>query len=152
MMKVFLFFTSASSWCSISSLGARPWRLHSLDFTMIGSCPNDCLIIPLGTPLTDQLTSAWPQNTQREHKEGLGSATPNNTSMLRYLGSLCKASACRTTSFPLYVHLLPLHSAGYTRRSLQIPPLATVGLWIAASTNDRLILSPLYRNSKGGMA
>lgn len=36
-----------------------PCRLHILDFTMIGSWPKDCLMMPLGTPLIDQLTSAW---------------------------------------------------------------------------------------------
>lgn len=51
--------TSASSWCSTSSLGVRPRRLHNWDFTMIGKWPRDCLTMPLGTPLTDQLMSAW---------------------------------------------------------------------------------------------
>lgn len=32
-----------------------------------------------------------------------------------------------TTSFPLYVQRLPLHSAGNTRTSLLIPPLAIAG-------------------------
>lgn len=33
-----------------------------------------------------------------------------------------------TTSFPLYEHLLPRHSAGNTLISLQMLPLATTGL------------------------
>lgn len=67
--------TSASSWCSINSFGERPWRLHSLDFTMMGTCPNDCLTIPLGTPLTDQLTSAC----VHKHKGNRGAHVSNTS-------------------------------------------------------------------------
>lgn len=95
-------FTSASSWCSINSLGERPWRLHSLDFTMMGTCPNDCLIIPLGTPLTDQLTSVC-VHKHKGNKEGLMAAKQACGDILVYCAIhqpvLPLAFLCMCTSF-----------------------------------------------------
>lgn len=59
---------------------------------------------------------------------------------------------CLTTSFPLYEHFLPRHSAGNTLVSLHTFPLATTGLYMVASTKARLILSFFTVNSRGGMA
>lgn len=80
--------TSASSWCSTSSLGVKPHRLQSLDFTMMGSWPKDCLMMPLGTPLIDQLTSACSDRTMKAfpHTHALDS--------LRRLSNLPPAFLC----------------------------------------------------------
>lgn len=127
--------TSASSWCSTSALGVKPHRLQSLDFTMMGSWPKDCLMMPLGTPLIDQLTSAWGDRKMK--------AFPRTCT--RFFKTPLKL----TTSFPLYEHLLPLHSAGYTFMSLQMLPLATMGLYMVASTKPMLSLSFFTVNSRG---
>lgn len=63
----------------------------------------------------------------------------------------CPPTASLTTSFPLYEHLLPLHSAGYTFTWLHTLPLATAGLRMVASTKDRLTVSFLTMKSSGRM-
>lgn len=76
-----------------------PCRLHILDFTMIGSWPKDCLMMPLGTPLIDQLTSAWVDanhNQLKKRPEVLSCSHPQFRSLVGQ--SLSLALPCLDTS------------------------------------------------------
>lgn len=110
-------------------------RLQSLDFTMMGSWPKNWLMMPLGTPLIDQLTSACCDAKWKK--------------IPRTCTCFFKTPSTLTTSLPLYVHFLPLHSAGYTFMSLQMLPLETIGLYMVASAKPMVSRSLFTMNSRG---